>query len=83
MNNMNFYVNINTYDFDLKKYITDFIITLEQVINLDDNKKIDLINKNREYIKENHTYKYICDKFGKNIFLILNNFKNYRKIMII
>ena len=79
MNGMNEYIDINLYAFDQEKYLINFINKLDNLINLNDNIKTILIEKNREHIKQNYTWNVICKKFEEDIVSILVNYRKYIK----
>ena len=77
MNNLNDYIDINIYNFDALKYVYSFINTLKNTIELSDNIKEMLREKNRNHIKENYTWDIICTKFENDIISIINNYRTY------
>jgi glycosyltransferase involved in cell wall biosynthesis len=67
MNGLNKYIDINIRNFNKNKYINDFIVTFDNLINLSDNTKELLVKKNIQYIKENYTWSVICAQFERDI----------------
>ena len=76
MNNLNNYVDINIHNFDINNYILNFVNTTNNLIELSDDIKDKLREKNREYIKNNYLWNVICDNFEKDI---INRIVEYRK----
>ena len=79
MNNLNDYVNINIYNFDINSYILDFVSKTINLIELSENMKMRLIEKNREYIKTNYLWSHICDNFEKDVLKIIIEYRKYMK----
>jgi len=77
MNNMNFYVDINPYNFDVNKYVDDFVVIMNNLFNLNQEFKNKYIEQNRDYIKKNYTWNVICNNFEKEILPIIINFRKY------
>jgi predicted O-linked N-acetylglucosamine transferase (SPINDLY family) len=77
MNNLNEYVDINIHNIDKDKYINEFVNRLNNIMNLNDNIKEMLIQKNKDYIKETYLWSVICNKFEKDISLYINNYNKY------
>ena len=71
------YIDINLYCFDETKYISDFILTMQELMEKTDEEKNILIASSREHIKKNHLYSIICEKFVNDIRIILSNHQNY------
>jgi glycosyltransferase involved in cell wall biosynthesis len=80
MNNTNEYVDINLYAFDKDKYINDFINKLSMYINLNENIKDMLRDRNRNHIRQNYTWSVICNQFEKDILPIIINFRKYTQL---
>ena len=51
---------INIYNFDINKYVIDFINTTSNLMDLKDNFKLKMISQNREHIKKNYLWGNIC-----------------------
>lgn len=80
MNNMNFYIDINLYNFNVmmqKEYIDKFVDKLNDIMILPEEIKEIIRNKNREYIKQNYLWKNITKEFEDNISIILKQFREY------
>jgi len=76
MGGLNFYIDNPD---DISNYLDNFIIKLEDLMNMSEDEKEKLRNKNKEYIKNNYTYDLICCKFEKDF----QNIKNkYDKLMV-
>lgn len=63
MNGMNRYVKLDLTNIDVNKYVQDFVIALDALMNLSENNKELLRQANRDYIKKNYTWSVICKKF--------------------
>ena len=77
MNGMNSYVDINTYNFDINKYIVDFINKLEQNMVMPETVKEHLRQTNRNYIKMNYTWSVVCERFENDMNSMLKEYKEY------
>jgi len=82
MNNMNEYIDINIYNFDISNYINNFVIKLDSLIKLSDKEKQEIINKNKLHIKENYTWEVICNKFITDIKVHINDKINFNTVYI-
>jgi len=71
------YIDINLYCFDEDKYISDFILTIQDLMEKTDEEKNILSELSRAHIKKYHLYSSICEKFVNDISIILNNHINY------
>lgn len=77
MNGMNEYVDINLHDFNVEKYIIDFIQKQLNLMRMSEKNKEQLRKQNREYIKKNYLYSVICNKFEKDMEVIFKEYKDY------
>jgi predicted O-linked N-acetylglucosamine transferase (SPINDLY family) len=78
MGGLNEYIDINIRQFDVEKYVLEFIIKQLKLMRLSSDEKEKLREKNREHIKNNYLYSIICEKFEKDMESIL---KIYNKTM--
>jgi protein O-GlcNAc transferase len=80
MNNTNYTIDININNFNIletNKYIATFVTILHNLINMSNENKRNIIKKNKEHIIQNYTWNIICDKFIKEVTLIINNKRTY------
>ena len=77
MDGLNEYIDINIHNFDINLYVNSFIIKLNNLMSLNDNIKKLIIDKNKEHIRKNYIWKNICNKFEKDIFEYINDYKKY------
>lgn len=78
MNGLNEYVDINIYAFNEIDYMNSFINKLNRMMNLDQDTKDRLAERNREHIRKNYKWSTICKKFEEDI---TNQLSNYRKFI--
>lgn len=74
---LNDYVDIDIYNFDKQKYISDFVIKLNNLINLNTAFKEKLIKINKACIKEKYLWSIICKQFEKDMSIILSSYNSY------
>jgi len=77
MNGLNEYIDINIHNIDKEKYVSEFVNKLNNLMDLNDNIKNLLIQKNRDYIKEKYTWSVICNKFEKEILSVIVDYRKY------
>jgi predicted O-linked N-acetylglucosamine transferase (SPINDLY family) len=77
MGDLNQYVDINIRQFNTDKYLTDFILKQLKLMELSDQEKEILREKNREHIRNNYLYSIICEKFENDFEHIFNNYTKY------
>jgi len=77
MDNLNDYVNINIHNFDISNYVLNFVSKTNNLIELSDNMKNKLIEKNREHIRNNYLWSHICKTFEKDVLKIIVEYRKY------
>ena len=77
MDNLNDYVDINIYNFDINNYVSNFINKMSNLMDLNENFKLKMISQNREHIKKNYLWSIICNKFENDILKIIIDYKKY------
>lgn len=77
MGNLNDYIDINIYDFDINNYVINFINKMSNLIELNENIKSKLILQNREHIKKYYLWSNICNQFENDVLKIIIAYKKY------
>ena len=77
MNNLNDYVDINIYNFDINKYVLEFVNKTVNLMELSENMKMKLREKNREYIKNNYLWGDICKQFQNDVLKVIVDYRKY------
>lgn len=77
MGGLNDYVDINIRQFDLERYLLEFIIKQIKLMKLSADEKEKLREKNRVHIRNNYLYSIICAKFEKDIEQIYNSYLKF------
>ena len=77
MGGLNYYINIDIYNFDKVSYISQFVSRMRGLLDLELDTKKKLAEYNRKYIKDNYTWNVICQKFEQDILIILLSYRKY------
>lgn len=77
MGGLNEYVDINLFEFDKNRYVSEFVSKVNSYINMNESIKNTLREANKSHIRNNYLWSDISKKFLVDASVLLNKYRNY------